>query len=294
MKALLASFAIGSFLLAPARAALLLYEGFNGYGSGTLVGQTTANDTGVTGTFSGTGTVTYASTGLAFGSLQTSGGAATATAGSGSTSSLSFNPNVSDTGTLWSSYLVSASAISGNVAVSTGTSANLATSAVLGGISGYSQIRYGTATGSSSAGNGSSALAINTTYLVLTEWTNVGTALGTGSSAGTAQYWVLTLAQFNSFVAAGMSSGYLTAAAIGTAANDVYASHTSISMTSGTYGFDSTTPVTLSSQNESATFDEVRYGTTLADVLPVPESPLAPLLGAAALLPLLRRRRIAQ
>ena len=272
-------------------ATLLVYEGFTGYGS-TLTGSVkpNANTIGLdtTANYSAGASqlsqFTVQSTGLSLGSLLTGGGALSTN--STSTAVATAKLNVAGggyTGTLWSSYLVSFSSAqvsgtnnfaymrSGSSSVD-GSNEHFAT---------HADSRYkttdstqiGVSYGAGSSSNvalGGATLATDTTYILISRFTNVGTDLSTGP--GVATTWALTAAQFDAFVSAGQSESYLDSGSIGS----TYTAKASVSATSGTYEFGAGTGTYISlveSGSSGTTFDELRWGSTLADVTPtmVPE-----------------------
>jgi hypothetical protein len=111
------------------------------------------------------------------------------------------------------------------------------------------------------------AYALNTTYLVLFEITNV-------AGPGNLNLWILTGEQFAHFKAGGLTVGELDAATQGTGTENVLGK---VSTThSGALPIVNTKNLIVrQSANDSGTFryDEIRLGTTLDDVTPVPSPP---------------------
>ncbi len=259
-----------------ARASLVVYEGFNGYQTGDLTGQSVVNTVGLTGAYGTTGenstyTVWYQTSGLSFGSIQTSGGSAWCI-GYDTSATVGLASSVAVQGTMWSSYLVKAgSSIGGNVLVATKNNSSGTlygrTAANAGSLPG---VAYGESNWNGSI-SGSSQLAGNTTYMVVSKFTNVGMSLS-ASQTGTLREWILTLDQFQNWEANGLSESYLTAATAGTGSNQIYAI-TGVSVSaSGTYSFDNQCSLSYAGQyTNNITFDELRYGTELSDVIVVPE-----------------------
>lgn len=272
--ALTTALALASAGLTSARANLLIYEGFTGYTSGQLAGQnpndytvglnkTVAYYDGNSPSRAGGFTLT---TGLTFGSLQTSGGALAFNA-STNVIGTSLNLGTSFSGTLWSSYLVNFS-----------TQGNDAANGALIRIGGTPQDSTGSrftswadsrassknvAVGYASGGtgiNGNAALVPGTTYIIISRFTNVGATLSS-SSPGVATLWALTEAQFANFLAAGGDEAALTLTSV-----TATASH---SVSSGTYSLSGA--LSLVTVNDTGVFDEIRFGSSLADVTPVPE-----------------------
>jgi hypothetical protein len=288
-------------------AALLVYEGFNGYTVGNISGQATVNTTGLQGNWAagnvGGGTATYTASGLSFGSnfLSVAGGALNTTtnySGATSTGLASVRLSTSTTGVLWNSYLVNYSEISlaggGSAMVGLGASgaspdrfrSYMTTNTVAADK--LVNASYDSVVGTTQKFN----FNINTTYLMLSSYTNVGSALSAGSP-GVATTWVFTLAGYDAWVAAGSNE---------TGANglNTFASAKATdSVSSSTYLFDNNSYVTLRSNAPNtngfgvdAIYDEVRYGTTLGDVVSVvPEPSVSLLFGAGVSVFLFGRRR---
>lgn len=262
----------------PVRATLLVYEGFNGYTAGQLAAQ--APNTNTVGLNQSVGYYDDAATsraagftlttGLSFGSLTTNGGAMAYTSGTnviGADIALGSSPF---TGTLWTSYLVKIStqgsgagdgslfrvgdspADTADIRYTSWADSRTSSTAVA--------TSYSTATGA----NGTASLTLNTTYIIIASFTRVGSSLSSGSP-GVASLWALNETQFANFIA----NGGTEAALLGTSVTAT-ATH---STTSGTLTFvtgDATSFVTVAG---TGVFDELRIGSTLADVTPtaVPE-----------------------
>lgn len=307
-----AIFAICSLSLASsAQAALLVYEGFNGYGAaGTPLNTQTANGntTGLTGAYGGNGNANVgviATSGISFGSLQTSGSALTIpnnTVVIGGTLSLAS----SYSGTLWSSYLVRFNAphstTGGNGmeirisdSISGTTNARLRVFAdTRSGTPNVIGVDYNTSDLSGIGNSGDPALLTGTTspstpgtdYILISSFTNVGAGI---VGSGTATTWALTLAQFEAMISSGIpAESYLGGATLG----QYYAkaSNTDAELASDT--FENGDFVQIVSVGDNVTLDEIRFGTELADVIPVPE-PASMLLGLAGLGAVaLRRKRV--
>jgi len=289
--ALALSFLAPLILCTESGAALLVHESFEGYSTGTLIGQAVhANATGISGSYSGSN-FDYNPVGLSFGDYIVSGGSARSNTSQFTSLTASIAPGTSATGTLWMGYLFSNSSIGGNVR--TNISNDLRTAPVLGGASNRAGVSYSEANYQTSSG---SAVAANTTYFMIARWTNVGSALSPGSP-GSALFWVLDEAQYESFALAGFTESYLVAADVGTGADEVFAKLGSpLYQTSGTYLFDDTKSLSLEVVNSFAaqTFDEIRIGTTLNDVLlttAIPESRTVWLMLPAILTAMVWRRK---
>lgn len=277
----------------PAHASLLVYEGFNGYTSGVLEGQNpNANTVGLdlnVGYYDGATTsraanYTIQTTSLSLGALQTSGGSLQFTQTPANVIGTDLDIGGTPfTGTLWSSYLVNITTKGSNagdgavIRIGTTPSDSSATShfnswADSRSSSGNVAVGYGS-TGTNSTTTG---LTTGTTYLVINRFTNVG-----GGSGGTASMWVLDAAQFTAFLETDRS-----ATSLGTAA--------ATNTLTGTFVFSSTQAFGIVTVNDAGTYDELRFGSTLAAVTPttVPEpASMAAVMGIGCGLLLLRRRQ---
>lgn len=274
-------------VLPPSKAALLVYEGFN-YNTGTTLIGTAPNastvglDTASAYASTQTGVFTVVE-GLSFGGLATSGNAVRITSGVGVASAKMNLETTSFSGTLWSSYLVnittkggtagdgSALRISNTTANSSERYQSLADSR---NNSGNVAANYGAGNVGT---NATSGLINGTTYLMIARFTRVGSTLTTGAE-GVATVWALTVDQFSSFVAAADGEAWLNSASVSTGANGVSAkaAHTLGSFSGN--DFQTGRFAQLVSVNSNVTFDEVRFGSSLADVTPIPEPATAALL----------------
>ncbi len=264
------------------QAALLVYEGFD-YTTGSTLSNITPNASTVgldtTTAYSGSGVANYTvQSGLTFGPLTTSGGSISAL---GSTSvgaaKLSLNSYV---GTLWSSYLVNFSSVA-NDAMGNGALTRVANNNSNNAerFNSYADSRVSSGSPTTNLGIaynaatnitvGTTALSLNTTYILISKYTNVGSSVNAGTGTGT--LYALSLSQFNSFLSAGGSETWLNAATIGTGTSDVTGRVSSINNAGSTYLFQSGAYAQFINVNDSVTFDELRYGSTLTDVVPVPE-----------------------
>jgi hypothetical protein len=291
-------------ILSPARATLLVYEGFNGYSTGSLVGQTASSSTiGLTGNYQSVGgtSLSAVSSGLTLGNLVVSGGAANSSSQTAAAIGVAFSNSVSATGTIYSSYLaqINTSPTSPNDSAlymgigSSPTGTNATRTFKSYGVSGSGANTPGIAYGATDIMSPSPALSLNTTYAIVARYTRVGSTLSVGSP-GVATLWVLTADQFNYFSIGGFSDAELDAATVGSGATNVYNTLTQ-TVTSGSYTFDNTKALQFSTTaaNGASSFymDEIRWGTSLNDVLPIPEPQVVVLLAISAGLLLVSRKR---
>ncbi len=287
---------------------LRVYEGFNGYTGSALAGQTPNGNTigldqgvayydGTTGTPRTAG-YTLQSESLAFAGLQTSGGSLAFTS---DTNVIGSDINIGGTaftGTLWSSYLIkftdTQGGANGNGAVirvgntpADSTSSyfqSWADSRALANTANVS-IGYGALGSNAAPNNGTGPLASGTTYIIINRFTRVGQSL-TSTNPGVATLWALTEAQFADFLSAGGDE----AALVGTS---VTATATS-TVTSGTFHFSSSKAIGIVTVGDAGVYDEIRFGSTLASVTPIPEPATAAALAglvSAVLCGFARRRR---
>ncbi len=276
-----ASYLIGFGALS-LQASLLVYEG-NNYGGvdlNSMAGITT-NATGLTGdysqTFASGGLTRYKEAGLSFGSnfLSTSGGKVLMYAPSGYVT-LNINLDVSAvSGTLYSSYLGQMTSIVSNglfaqrvEKISDGVQSFVSELDGRNVTSGPA-VAYGNVTSTTVDG----PIVADETYLVLARFTNVG-----GVSGGVADQFVFNLDDYDSWFTAGAEEGNLGTYATFTASNSLGTQRDFSSLSKIQY---STSP--LGGGQESGYIDELRYGTTLADVVAVPE-PSSLLLMAGGML----------
>lgn len=284
-----------------AQASLLIYEGFSGYSATTLSGQAVSGSTvGLSGSYATAAAsgLTVTSSGLTFGSGATtyavSGGAASwsvnGAGGAGATLSLSS----AYSGTLYGSYLINL----GANPTSDGARAEVRMNASTGGATGtsfYNAQAAAITTGNSAVKYNAaiietpSLLAANTTYMVISRWSNVGGTSGTG----TGTVWFLSSAQYDALASAGnLTDAYLDSAVVGA---DIVQKVTS---TTDVYGVSLTSGQALQMIFQSASLntvrmvDEIKFGSSLYDVSAVPEpTTMAMLMGATMLLVSARKRR---
>ncbi len=306
-------------------AALLAYESFD-YGQSSsnlnLVSES-QRQTGLGGTWNsvpGYNIPWYnAGSSLSFGSLQTFGGhiaQSTSTANGRAKVPLGVDTK-GTTGTIYLSYLFRAEPYGGaeynpGVAayVSLNSSSFFGSSQAISDTSGVltTDARYSNIIASSGLYGASNAdlraLQASTTYMVITEFTNVGLPL-TGGNPGVATMWVLTSAQYDYFITSGATTEALNAASIGSDADSVF-SRGSAPKSSGTWTLAEDASLTVymhpSVDNYSASvgayfrMDEIRLATTLSDALTgtvvIPEpSAVAFGIGVIALVAAVMRRR---
>jgi hypothetical protein len=297
----LAAFA---YLPTQSHAALLLYEGFAGYTvDANLFGQSiNGSSTGFTGSWGGNAASQIAGNGtinansLTFGSLlQTNGGSYVNTTGTivlGSTINLASPAS----GTIWTSFLIRFNGAhnSGDTAgfeIRIGDSAGGADAVrfrtfadTRSGTSNVISTDFNTGTLSTLGDSADPVLATSTTYIMISSFTNVAGASGNG----TATTWALTPDQFQNMINSPLGAeSYLA-----TAGSGLYSAKAT-----------NTDPVKATDQIGSGDFlqivnvanniqlDEIRMGTTLADVIPVPEPAVITLSLAGVAFLLLRKHR---
>lgn len=307
--------ASGLLLAAPASADLVVYEGFTGYTAGNLHNQAANSNTlglNTSGTGAGlysstntnaTTSINYQATGLTFSNLTVSGGSVALNSSTGTVTGVALNNALSFTGTLYGSYLVnfSSTVVADNTPYAYVTIATTRTtgtthfSSIADNSGAINSVAVGYDGLGANATNSGVILSGGSTYIVLASFTNVGVALS-AETPGVATQWVLSTAQFDHFKSNGFAG--LEAASIGATASDV-TSVVSESMTSGTYslfGDTNALRVGMNSNSGARTFtiDEIRFGTSLDAVTPIPEPATAAALvglGALAVSALRRRRR---
>lgn len=282
----------------PAQAALLVYEGYAGYGTSLVGVKPSSSTVGLNRSVDyGPATVstyTVSPTSLPFSqSFYTQPGSLGTTSTSAGIAAAQLSLAASHTGTLYHSYLVrfgghstasgegSQSRVSNDQ--STTTTRLIADADTRQGSLTTQGIGYG-----SSVETGGVELPVNTTYLMIAKWTNVGTTLSAGTPGGRSLY-ALTSDQFDSFWAAGATESYLDNTAIGSGANAITSRIIGANATSGSVAFNSGSYTHFVTVGHAVAFDELRYGTTLNDVIPEPTS--VGLLATVATVGLLWRRR---
>jgi acyl-CoA thioesterase-1 len=273
-----------------ASADLVAYQSFDGYAAGPLPGQTVgANTQGldpagvITSTGTGANANVFEATGLTFSNLVTAGGSGLYSDLTGRPSYIGFaynGPTV--TGTLYSSYLVKL-ATAQNAASVASLRAN--TTASSGGAASYFHA-YADSVGNTFTGSqydannlntaSTTTLATSTDYIVIGRFTRVGMALSAGS-AGQATTFVLNSAQFDFFKDGGFTDAELDGALVGTGPANVTSRVSDAPVTTGTFNLSSGNGIQFgpgnAGVNQTIAYDELRFGTTLDDVLPVAEDP---------------------
>ncbi len=284
----------------PLHAALLVYEGFNGYTGTNLAGQTpNGNTVGLdtsVGYYDGaasprTAGFSLQTTGLTLGSLATSGGALAFATGTNVMGADIDIGATAYTGTLWNSYLVNISFKGTSVS---GEGAVLRVGAMPSDsnnshFNSWADSRNGSpniAVGYGSTGtDGSDKLTNGTTYIIISKFTRVGQSVSP-TTPGVATQWALDAAQFAAFLSAGGDEAALNSVTVtGMSTNTTTSSSTNIFSSAMAFG--------LVTVNDVGVFDEIRYGSDLASVTPstIPEPAAAALLSALAALGLCSARR---
>lgn len=284
-----------------ASAATIVYEPFNypSVANGTTMNGVVTNATGLTGNYSvagvGTYAVTYDTSGLTFGNLQTQGGSVTE---SGNQPDISAQMSVASPvagSTLYGSYLIQSSTAAPGSEVAalvfgpknaTDVNANINIAAEE-----YGDNNGVVRAGGASANGVGTALSVNTPYLELFQISGINATSGNVS----ASEWTLSSSQFANFQG-NLTATALDAAATGTAANEVtQEAIVNNANPGGSYPtINSSTYLSLYTYSMTNQFDEIRLSqNSLADVAPVPEPATLGLtaIGGLGLL-LLKRRKV--
>jgi hypothetical protein len=300
------------------QATSLVYESFD-YGElDKDISGTTTNAVGLTGDYStaygydsGTNTQSsqYVATGLTFSGISTTGGALKQTLVTNADSqkefvysyaSLDVTAPAAGT-TVYQSFLtnISASTIEygGSSAIRVQDSDNL-TGNSYGQMQAQAtnyQTRPGVGYEGSVYSSGSSGtLALDTTYLYIVKYTNVG-----GEGGGTATLWVLDNTSYNNWmtIGGGAESELSTYAGSYTATNTdadsiSFSSLQSMRLATVEWSVDYYGAPSLTDEIE-VTYDEIRYGTLLSDIIVIPEPAVHSLFlsGLTLGVVMLRRRR---
>ncbi|WFB35224.1 hypothetical protein P3T73_13745 [Kiritimatiellota bacterium B12222] len=297
------------------QAAILVSENYDSKATGTLANSSSGQDAslgsiGLTGDydFNGDGAgqnLNVVAGGLAFSTYSSASGnslqaTSFGTKGTGGVAVAQLSLAADYTGTLYSSYLINFSSIASGSGA--GYTRITSTSGATSGASRLSLradaatnnvITPGVSYDNSSVVDGMNNLAIDTTYMMIGRYTNVGTALS-GSTEGVATMFALTADQWDSFIAGGGDDAYLDGASVGTGSGQISA-WAEDTATAGTFSFangDFVQTVVAASSSGTETFriDNMLYGTSLADVAVIPE-PSTVLLGVIGALALLICRR---
>lgn len=280
------------------QAALLAYEPFDYAAASNLQGLGGSElgfDGGSTWDIVNNGPLTTTATtnadvlagGITFGDLQVAGNKgryATSNAGTETKAimrAIDFNVT---SGTVWTSFLYQANASND----ATGRGLGIYDS---GGNRDFTSLGQrnvasgaGAVTYDSAAVNTAAGLTIATPYMIISRFENVGAASG----GGTATMWMVNLTEFSAFD----DDNFITVAELNTIAADRIAVANDTGSTpgisdDGTIGF--VVADTTSSSRHAWWFDELRVGTTLNDVTPIPEPSVA-ILSLAGLALFCRRR----
>jgi hypothetical protein len=297
-RACLIAILIAALTARVSMAELLIYEGFNGYatGAGGLNSvKPNANTIGLDQTvnFGGTGpaamTVSASSVGFSANFLTTGGSVSMTGTGAAVLAAPIDLLGPTPTGTLYASYLVN---LGGHGAASgDGTHTRIGSDTGTGNshFQTYADSRSGSTATAIAYGttivNGAETLTSGTSYLMISSFTNMNTALS-GTVTGIGRTYALTAAQYDSFLAAGAMESYLTSTAIGTAANQITSRVTSGTATSGTFSLVDGNFAHFVTVGHTLSLDEMRYGTALADVvaaIPEPSTIVMSVLGIAFL-----------
>ena len=257
-----------------ANAAAVIYETFLDSNS-TLNGNSPDPGSGLSGTWVATGNVESGS--LSYGDLQTTSGGNKATF-TNQYGAISVGSTLSDAGLLadgeelWFSFLVR-------------TGSDVATNGDLGFVLGTDRIGSGNNIPIQNGGTGL-GVRFKNNQLRAAEWApGISQSSGTGGSAPNSTL-MLVAGRFTW----GATSDTLDVYSVGT---DLTLTLTSTRTTAANYDqtlFDTISIGSKASGTNLHLFDEIRFGATMNDVLPIPE-PSAALLGGLGFLALFRRRR---
>lgn len=264
------------------QAALLVYEGFDGYTTGSITGKNvSANTIGLSGSWQTSGSPPHQviETGLTFNGLVTRGGALSFSSSVTRLTGVALTPSLAAGATLYSSYLVNLSTLgSGDSGVGTRIHPSSATgSGGTGGAyfssfadtrpSANPAIAYSDKFDPDNTITGSSALKENETFLIISIFTNVG-----GTGTGNAYLYALNQNQFTHLLAVTDLETYLSSTSVGQGDTQIWATAQDLNVSVGSYSFNSSDYFQILSLGGTlGVIDEIRYGTTLADVLSVPE-----------------------
>lgn len=276
-----------------------MYEGFDYGGTNVALNTIGGSATGLTGSYTGAGN--YVSTGLTFGSLETTGGSANLIAGSSNQTARRQLDTGTVTGTIYGSFLFQQASF-GNTTdfLGVGFGTNTATDNTATVIFLTDQFGAELAAARANPSNaGSPPYQANGTVpspapptpimLGLYEITNVGAVSGTQSVT----YWTLSETQFESFRADGMTTAELNAASIGGGTTDVTERIVlSISGAGGYIDLNNGDFLNLIYRSGNYSVDEIRVSNLdLNEVTPIPEPGSVILVGLAGMAMVVCRRR---
>ena len=281
-------------------ATLLVYEpySYSGLSNNTSINGVASNATGTSGNYStvGSGTALYQSSGLSFASLATTGGSvlqSVSSSGAMTDTYFAVNGSVTQQGTIYSSHLFNLT-VAGTSAVSFANnkvraalaSGNSFMVAQEDGGAGIAQpgVSYFNTTGAATG-----SLTTGITYIAISKFTRVGQLVS--STAGVADLWILSESAYTNWLTLGGGSEANLGIYANFTASNSYAGSTINGFTSGdSLQFFIRADI---GDTQSLQVDELRYATTLAEVIPmVPEGGSSVFLaGALAFLSVHRRRR---
>jgi hypothetical protein len=297
---------------AVSQAALLVYEGFSYGSTGMALSGVEATGLGLDGSYTvntsfngtGTGSVNYTTSALTFGSnfLATTGGAISiSVTGQNGTNNASIAALVplalgeEPTGTLYTSFLFNFTTLHSNDGAGAGVTVNNGTNY----FQTVAEANFNSAAANRKPGVGydtsinanysGGSLSQGVTYLAVARYTNTGTSLSAGTP-GVATLWIFNQSQYDSWYNAGALEANLSGSALGTASETLTSGSFSLASGNSLRFFD-TSGTNGSAGTQSLRMDEVRWGTTLGDVVLIPEPSAALLLFLAILLHALKRTR---
>jgi hypothetical protein len=276
------------FATSPARATLVL-EDFNyGTGSGAISGQNGGTGWGGAWTGGGTSLIQYIPTGLIFADVPSSGGAAKFV-GQGPITR-SFAAAFDHDQNLFGSFLVNVPASDGNLELlgisdaghaTSDSTVQLGFSATL--LNSNNHVPSVNVLGGTQHSLNPAGLAGSTTYMYLFHYS--GPAASDSVTA-----WMLSVAQYSNWEAAGNTESYLNSATIDTTATGVSGRATATGTVTQT--FSTLLLFSQSGFNPGATYDHIALSSSsLTDAIGVPEPATLSLLAAGATLLLFSRRR---
>ncbi len=273
---------------APARAAMLVYEGFcysPQADNSTLAGS---GGTGLAGTWTGQGI--YRNSGLTFSDLPVGSGSGCAELNAPAGLLAASRPlGVNQTGTLWGSFLFqSITPLDGTTKVADFyVRKNAAATDYDANVNfGVAPKRYGASTCDIRVGGntnppsinpnaGGTALSQNTTYLILYRVDNLLPPAGSATSQSITS-WILSAAQYDHFKSGGLTEAELNAASQGSASDNVM-QRTTLSATQKASFATSDHLQLLAYEGGVYQYDEIRVSSSslneAATLIPVPPAP---------------------